>query len=900
MGVREGRSGVLIVRGEPGIGKTALLDYLADMAGDCRVVRTAGVESEMELAYAGLHQLHGRLIGGLEQLPGPQREALEVAFGLRAGDAPDRFMVGVAMLGLLSEAAEERPLVCLVDDAQWLDQVSAQALAFAGRRLLAEPVALVFAVRDGGAGGILAGLPELIVRGLPDADARALLDAATPWPVDDRVKDQIVAETRGNPLALIELPRGLTPEELAGGFGLPDSVTLTGGIEQRFLQRLEGLSPDARRLLLLAAADPVGDVALLWGAAAELAIDPDAADAAEAAGLVELASPVRFRHPLVRSAVYRSASTKERRVAHRALADATDVALDPDRRAWHRAQAAGGPDETLAVELQASAARARSRGGAAAAGAFLERAAALTPDPGDRAQRRLAAAIAKRDAGALSAAMALLAAVEKGPPDSRRIAETWRLRGQLALDLQHGADAVQYLLRAAGALESFDIALARQTYLEALGAAIWADGLDRFDVVSQTARAARAVGRGSETSRPVDVALDALALRFTEGFAAAAPSLRRALDVLREQRLDRGDGRWVWVTANNIGGIIAIELFDSEARYALDVAQVEAARATGALTQLQVGLHYLAHANLPAGELATAAAQIDESRSISAATRNPPVGYVELALEAFRGREAQASSLIDKTIATATANGQGRVVSFATYVSAVLYNGIGRYDAARDAAWQVIEHNVIGYGPLVIGELAEAASRTGDDDLLQLALAWVCERTAVVPNHWSRGIEARIRALLSPGDDADGLYRDSIAFLGNTRLKAEVARGHPLYGEWLRRAGRRSDAREQLLIAHDLLVAMGLDGFARRAGHELHATGATPRNRTPTTRDQLTPQERRIARLAGAGLSNRAIGQQLFISHRTVGYHLAKVFAKLGVNNRVLIREDMLGDGPDG
>jgi DNA-binding CsgD family transcriptional regulator len=885
--VRSGRSRVLVVRGEAGIGKTALLEYLAGLTGECRVVRTSGVESEMELAYAGLHQFCGSMLAALQRLPGPQREALEVAFGLRGGEAPDRLMVGLAVLGLVSEAADNEPLVCLVDDVQWLDQVSAQTLAFVGRRLLAERVALVFAVRDGDDGGILAGLPELIVRGLPEADARALLDTAIPGPVDERVRERIVAETGGNPLALLELPRGLTPAAAGGGFGLPDAVPLASGIEQSFLQRLEGLAADTRRLLLVAAADPVGDVTLLWDAAARLGIGMDAADAAEAAGLVEVGSRVRFRHPLVRSAVYRSASAKERRQVHGALADATDAVLDPDRRAWHRAHAAAGSDEAVAAELEGSAARARARGGAAASAAFLERAAALTPEPGRRAQRGLAAAVAKRDAGALNAATALLLAVEHGPFDERRMAEVWRLRGQLALDLQRGADAAQYLLRAARALEPIDIALAREIYLEALGAAIWADGHDRSDVLVETARAASAVAPGPQPSRPVDVVLDALALRFTEGFTAAAPSLIRALDVLRRERKDLADGRWLWVAANNIGGIIAIELFDIDARHALDVDQVEAERASGALVQLQVGLHYLAHVNLLAGELATAAVQIDESRSISAATENPPVGYTELALEAFRGREDQASELIDKTIETARANGQGRIVAFATYASAVLYNGIGRYVLARDAAQRVIEDDVIGYSSLVIAELAEAASRTGDADLLEQALAWMRERAVATPTAWAAAIAARIAALASTGDDADRLYRQSIDLLGETRLKAELGRGHLLYGEWLRREGRRVHARGQLLIAHELFVAMGLEGFAQRAGHELGATGATPRKRTTTARDQLTTQERRIARLAGDGLSNPEIASQLFLSPKTVEFHLRKVFTKLGIGSRV-------------
>ncbi len=595
--------------------------------------------------------------------------------------------------------------------------------------------------------------------------------------------------------------------------------------------------------------------------------------------------------------MYRSASAGERRKIHGMLADVTDAVLDPDRRAWHLAQAASGPDEAVAGELERSADRAQARGGAAAAAAFLERASALTPEPGLRAQRGLAAARAKRDAGALDAALALLVAVEHGAPDVRRTAEVWRLRGHIALDLQRGADASRLLLRAARALEPLDSAIARQTYLEALAAAMWAAGLDGADdVLLEAARAARAAPPAPQPSRPVDLVLDALALRFAEGFTAAAPMLIRALAVLHGQSADRVAGRWLWAAGNNVSGIIALELFDSEARYALGVDQVEAARDTGALVQLQVGLHYMAHTNLPAGELATAASQIDESCSITEATGNQPVAYTELALAAFRGQEAEVSALIGNTIRTATANGQGRIVSFATYASAVLYNGIGRYDAARDAALRVIDRNVVGYGSLVVAELAEAASRTGDIGLVHRALGWIRERTAAAPTEWSRGIEARIRALISEGDDADRLYRESIALLGATRLRAELARGHLLYGEWLRRERRRVDARKQLGTAHDRLAAMGLEGFARRARDELLATGATARKRGITTREELTAQEDRIARLASQGLSNPEIGVQLFLSARTVEWHLRKVFTKLGISSRVELRAALAPD----
>jgi hypothetical protein len=556
--VRQGRSRAWVLRGEAGIGKTALLDYLAGVVSGCRVERTAGIESEMELAYAGLHQFCAPLLGGLSQLPVPHRDALSVAFGLQAGPAPDRFMVGLAVLGLLSQAAEEQPQLCLIDDAHWLDEVSAQTLAFVARRLLAERVGLVFAMRDSGDAKILPGLPGLAVRGLADGDARLLLGAVMRGPVDERVAERIVAETHGNPLALIELPRGLTPEQLAGGFGLPDSMPLASGIEQNFLRRIAKLAPDARRLLLTAAADPVGDATLLWDAAAQLGLTTEAADEAESAGLIEIRSDVRFRHPLVRSAAYRAAPARDRREVHRALAEVSDKLRDPDRRAWHRAQAAAEPDETVAAELEASADRARAKGGAAAAAAFLERAAALTPDPSRRAERGVAAASAKRDAGALNAATALLVAVQHGPPDKRRAAEVSRMRGRLALDLQRGADAARYLLSAARELETLDAGLARQTHLEALGAAMWADGLDTDNrLLLEVARAALAAPPGPQPPRPVDVVLDALARRFTEGFRTAAP---HATLHLRAVRLRDGGDRTVgsrWRAVATVAGDVA-------------------------------------------------------------------------------------------------------------------------------------------------------------------------------------------------------------------------------------------------------------------------------------------------------------------------------------------------------
>jgi DNA-binding CsgD family transcriptional regulator len=887
--VRAGGSRVLVVRGEPGVGKTALLDYLAGRAAGCRVVRAVGVESEMELAFAGLHQLLAPVLDHLDRLPGPQRDALRTAFGLSAGPAPDRFLVGLAVLGLVSEAAAERPLVCLVDDEQWLDRASVQALGFAARRLAADPVGLVFAVRV--PGGELAGLPQLAVEGLPEEDARALLAAALAGPLDARVRDLIVAETRGNPLALLELARGLSPAELAGGFGLPGAGTLPGRIEDSFGRQLDGLPEQTRRLLAVAAADPSGDPLLVWRAAGRLGIAAGAGRAT--AGLVEFGARVRFRHPLVRSAAYRSAPAQQRQQVHAALAEATDPAADPDRRAWHRAQAAPGPDEDVAAELERSAGRAQRRGGLAAAAAFLERAALLTPEPGRRARRLLAAARGKRDAGELEAALGLLVAAEAGPLDARQAAEVARLRGQIAADQNRDSDAAPLLLRAARLIGPLDAGLARETYLEAIWAAVYAGYLGRPGGVREAAEAARAAPPGPGAPRAVDVLLDAVALRFTEGYAAAAPALTRALERLVTLDFDAGEAhRWPWLGGGRVSGIIALELCDFGSWQALAARRVQVAREGGALVQLQLALPFLGLYHLLAGELAAAERLIDEDRLIAEATGNPPVAYPAMMLPAWQGREHEASGLIQATVHSATEHGTGLLADVAAYASAVLYNGLGRYGAARDAAWRAFERDDLGFGRLVVAELAEAAARTGDAALVRAALDWLGERTRVTPTEWVLGIEARVRALASDGAAADGFYRESVELLGRTRVRAELARSHLLYGEWLRRQGRRMDAREQLRTARQMLQEMGMAAFAERARRELKATGETTRKRTgPAARTAgagatLTAQETQVARLARDGLSNPEIGARLFISPRTAQYHLSNVFAKLGVTSR--------------
>ena len=892
--VRAGESRVLVVRGEPGVGKTVLLDHLATHAPGCQVARAAGVQSEMELAFAGLHQLCAPMLKQLARLPAPQRDALETAFGLSAGPAPDRFLVGLAVLSLLSEVAGERPLICLVDDQQWLDRASAQALVFVARRLAADPVGLVFAARD--PGDELAAFPDLAVEGLAEGDARALLDSVLAGPLDARVRDQIVAETRGNPLALLELPRGLTPAELAGGFGLPAARPLSGRIEESFRRQIEALPDQVRRLLQLAAADSSGDPLLIWRAAGQLGIDVQAGAPEMDGGLVGFGAQVRFRHPLVRSAAYRSASSQERQEVHRALAAVTDPRLDPDRRAWHRAQAAPGPDEEVAGELEHSAGRAQGRGGLAAAAAFLERAALLTPDPVRRTQRLLTAARNKSDAGALDAALGLLVAVEAGPVDALQTAEVERLRGQIALEQRRGSDADRLLLSAARRLHPVSAGLARAAHLDALVAAIWANEMASRGV-REAAEAARTAPPGPAPPGAIDVLLDAVALRMTEGYAAAAPALTRALEmVLALDVSSRESDRWQWLAGGRISQIIAMELWDFESWHALAVSQVKFSRDTGALMHLAFALNYLARTHILAGELAAATRLVEEDHLIAEAAGNPPIADTAMMLAAWRGQEQEAPELIEAVSREATARAAPALVSRADYASSVLYNGLGHSAAAYDAARRAFEREPMGYGSHIVPELAEAAARSGDPRLVEAALKWLSERARATPTEWVLGIEARVRALLSDGEAAERCYRESIERLSRTRIRTQLARAHLLYGEWLRRENRRADAREPLRTAHEMLEAMGAEAFAERARRELLATGETVRKRVSETSDALTAQEAQVARLARDGLSNPEIGARLFISSRTVQYHLRKVFTKLGISSRSQLHQVLPSD----
>jgi DNA-binding CsgD family transcriptional regulator len=890
--VRAGRSQVLVVRGEAGIGKTALLELLTADAEGCRVGRAAGVESELELAYAGLQQLCSPYLDRIDNLPAPQRQALGTAVGLLPGDAPDRFLVGLATLTLLCEVAEEQPLICVVDDAQWLDQPSAQTLGFVARRLSAEPLGMVFAVRQADEDSKLAGLPELVVRGLGLDDAAALLESAVPGKLDARVRDRVLDECDGNPLALLELSRGGTAAEWTFGSAdqRPGSAPLVNRLEQRFLHQLAPLSDPARQLLLVAAAEPAGDLPLLWRAAERLGIGVDAATAAESAGLIELHDGIRFRHPLVRSAVYRAASPAQRRQAHQALADATDAEIDPDRRAWHRARAAVAPDEDVAAELERSADRALSLGGLAAAASFLQTAAALTPDPARRAQRSLDAGQAKATAGLFEEALTLLAAAQAGPLDEADQARIDLLRAQISYNSSHGNDALPLLVTAARRFEPLDLALARGTYLDAMSAAMFAGRLASGDgsALREVAEAVRAAPP-PPTPGKADLLLDGLAVLHTDGYAAAAPLLQQAVEAYGSEDLTLEEAvRSAWVAA-----VVATDLWDDGQWDLLTGRYLDVVRKAGALSLLPLALASRSVFATLSGDLAASASLVAESRWVADVTggENTLTPMPEAMLAALRGHEKPAELLIRDTLDESLAQGQGVGVNMMHVARALLCNGLGRYEDALAAASEAAA-DPLGIGPpkWALAEVVEAGARSGNTEAAVAAFGQLSAMTRASGTNLALGIEAAKGALLRDDDTAESLYQEAIERLRRTRMRVELARTQLLYGEWLRREGRRVDARTQLRTAYEALTAMGVDAFADRARRELGATGETVRKRTVETQSQMTTQEAHIARLAAEGHTNPEIAAALYISPRTVEWHLRKVFMKLGVTSRRQLR----------
>ncbi|MBV6755894.1 ATP-binding protein [Rhodococcus opacus] len=894
---RAGRSGVLVLRGQPGIGKSALLAYTLARATGFQTTHSAGVESEAELAFAALHQICAPFLDRLERLPDPQRDALGSALGLRRGPTPDRFLVGLAVLTLLTDAAEKQPVLVVVDDAQWLDQASTDTVAFVGRRLHADPVLMLLAVRtDHDAAPVFAHLPQLTVSGLGQADALALLDTVVAGPLDSRIRQRIVAETDGNPLALLELPHTLTTAELSfGPAGTPVAVpggSLTSRLEDGFGRRAGALPDTTRRLLLLAAAEPLGDATLLWRAATALGIPQDAAGSAQDAGLIHIGARVHFRHPLVRSAIYRSAAPAERHTVHHALADATDPTTDPDRRAWHRAQGTAHLDEDVAAELEQSATRAHARGGLAASAAFLQRATELTPDPAQRARRAVRAAQSKHQAGIPEAALSLLAVAESGPLDELDSARCALLRAQIVFASTRGRDAAPMLLSAAKRLERVDDSLARQTYLDAFAAALFAGRLAApGGSVQDVAAAVLAADWNHADSMPTtapELLLDGLAALVAQGHTAGVPLLRTALEAFLAQSLSEQDElRWLWLACRVARSLGYDQWWDE-----LTDRQVGLARRCGALSVLPIALTERFSAQLLAGDIDSASTLLAEADAVIKATGNQLSPHIAFLLAAWRGGEADALALIESSREDVSTRGEGLWLAATEWTIAVFFNGLGRYQDALVAAERAAQQpHELGLSTWIWPELIEAAARSGHPDRATVPMRQLAEVAAATGTDWTAGVEARSRALLTDDEHAEALYRDAIDRLSRTRIRVAQARAHLVYGEWLRRQGRRVDAREQLRTAHEEFTRIGMGAYAERARRELVATGETVRKRSgDIDEDQLTSQEAQIAQLAARGHTNPEIGALLFISARTVEWHLRKVFTKLGITSRRQLR----------
>ncbi len=879
---RAGRSGALVVRGEAGIGKSALLRYTARRAAGFRVQQIAAVEAEMELPFAGLQQLLAPVLDHLAAIPDPQRVAVETAFGATVGPPPDRFLISLAILSLLAALAEERPLLCIVDDAQWLDTASGQTLAFVARRCAAERIAMIFGVRDPIGAPQFDDLPPLAVEGLGQDDARALLERASATPLDARVRDRIVAESRGNPLALLELPRGVTSTALAGGFVVPVRGDLPRRLEGLYVERSTTLPEATRRLLLIAAADPTGSPSLLWKAAEALDVGADALGPAADAGLLEVGAAVRFPHPLARSALYRAAAPEERRGVHAALAEATDPVGDGDRRAWHRAAAATEPDEDVARDLESCSDKARARGGMAASAAFLRRAAALTPDPDRRTERALAAGQCSMQAGAFDDAAVMLTAAETEALDPACRAHVAFLRGQIAFATGRTSDAAPLLLGAAEQLVQHDADLARAAYLTGIGAAMWGGPAHASRLV-EACRAALALPALEREPSAADALLEGVATLVAKGHAAAAPILRRAAQGFAGPEASVDDAlRWGWFSTATSNA-----LWDDEGLRAICARQIEIVRETGALAGAQTHLTALGTLAARSGDLAQCESWMAESAAVADATGAQIAPYNEMLVLALRGRLPEAEALIETTIEQGREHQQGMAMTVASWAASMLFNGASQFEDARQAAAAAAStpHEVFA-AVWALPELIEAAVKTGAGAEARAALERLIGTTEPADTAFALGVEARCRALVADAAEADAWYRRSIELLATTRMRADLARTHLLYGEWLPRAGRHSRAREHLRTAHGLFNSMGFEGFTERARRELRESGETVGPEVVTLSPDLTAQERQIAQLARDGLSNPEIGARLFVSPRTVEWHLGRIFAKLGIRSR--------------
>jgi DNA-binding CsgD family transcriptional regulator/tetratricopeptide (TPR) repeat protein len=882
--IRRGPGGALVVRGEPGIGKTALVGQALAAARDVRQLRVVGREFEVDFDFAALHQLCAPILEDICHLEKGHRAALEHVFALAEGQAVDRLRVGLAIRALFAAVTELTPCLCVVDDAQWLDQSSAEVLAFVARRIGAERFGLLIMVRDPLETRLFQGLPQICLPGLGDRDARSLLAAEIRAPLDPRIRNRIIAEARGNPLALLELPRSVTPADLAGGYMLPDRLPVSGVIEESFKTRLAQLPKATQQLLLVAASEPIGDPILTWRAADLLGINRDAIHAAEAAGLLKIDHRVTFSHPLARSATYRAASPAQRRSVHLALANVTDAAVDPDRRAWHRAQASHAPDESVAAELVRSATRARSRGGVAAAAAFLERAVALTPDTGDRTQRMLDAAQAKYEAGATATAYSLLVCAEDGPLDADRSAMSRVLRGRLAFTSGKG-DAPDHLLAGANMLSDLRNDQAWEIYLEAFAAGLWAGRFADGNVLERVASTVRSKLRPDVPIRPITLLLKGLTAQALDSHTAAVPLLRRAVHAFLHDDLSPSDARWLWLACSS-----STDIWDEHSWRDLAERQIDFFRHEGILSSLPIALHYRALAHVHAGEFNEAGSLVEEARAVAAAGGAGGVSCAELLLSAWLGDTTLTSTVIEQSTKEAHDRGEGRTLTAVELAAAVLYNGRGQYPQALASLKQAGELDEPGLRSYVPVELIEAAVRSGANTVAAEALERLTERTCASDSAWACGMEVRSRALLTDDSQAEVLYKDAITSLELTQAKGHLARARLIYGEWLRRQGRRVDARSVLRAAHDSFLDIGVQGFANRAARELRATGEVPLRRSAEATTALTAQEFCVAELVSTGATTKEIAAELFLSPRTVDAHLRNIFKKLGLTSRRELR----------
>jgi DNA-binding CsgD family transcriptional regulator len=886
--VRRGLSGVLVLRGGPGVGKTALASYAIESASGFQVSTITGVESEINLEYGATQQLLVPFLPLIGDLPWPQRQAIEVTFGLEAGPAPEFLLVGLACLTLLSRSAADQPVLCVVDDAHWIDGESARVLGFVSRRLGADRVGIILTVDGSPGSAAFEQLPSIKIGGLPRGPAADLLRSVAGTPLDPQTVDRVLADTKRNPLALVEAGSRLTAEELAEWAYAPEPIPVGRRLKDRYLRRVRRLPADAQKFLLLAAADVSGNLGLLRQAAAEAGISADAAEkAAETAGLIEVSgSSVRFWHPLIRAAVYYGAADADRRRAHHLLGLA--AGSDAEGRLWHRAAAAARRDESLAADLEAAAKRASDRGAWTSAVGLMRRSVALTPDDGRRAEREIGLAEAEvvigRPGTARTVANEALPRVSGASGRGRAMAVDG-----LALFAQGSyAESADVLVGATAALAE-DPAKAAEALLAALRAALWAGPAETRKIATMPAP------RGA-ASNATGLLLAGYEARFTRGYNAAAAPLRAALRALRPNDLAAESA----LKGFGLGAIAAGSLWDDQALFGIVDRRLRLSRRLGGLTELLFALDFAGMTDLLTGRLDMAADHWEEIGELVDACQMSGAPHLagrgEALVASFRASTAQSAAAGQAQIREDTAPDQRYgSANLGRCIVAIADLSVGRLDAAFETALDVVADDLPFSAEMALPELIEAAVRSGRRDAAARAFTALADRASTAGTPWALGVRARCQALLDDTDSAEDAYAEAISQLERSRAALDLARAHLLYGQWLRRARRRVDARHQLRTAHAMFQQIGTGGFARQAAGELRASGERARSRTPETELDLTPQEARVAALAADGAKNSEIAAQLFVTPGTVEYHLGKVFRKLGITSRAQLASRLPG-----